>query len=306
MPPQTIAITGVDGFVGRHVARAAAERGHRVIGVSRAKEAPSEIAELLASYASADLTEAWPVTEKPDAVIHLAGLAAVGPSFEAPQRYIEANSAIVTTMCESLRAHGGPPPRVVGVSSGAVYEVPSDDEPLDESAPTGESSPYVVSKLLMEHQLAYYRRRGIDSVVVRPFNHIGPGQSGGYLLPDLASRVRTSRDGVPMSVGNLHTRRDYTDVRDVAQAYVLIATAPAHAHTVYNVSSGIARSGEEILAAICEELGVGVPEIHTDPALLRPTDAMSIRGNAGRLAAEYGWTPRFSLRQTIADFLRHE
>jgi GDP-4-dehydro-6-deoxy-D-mannose reductase len=302
---QTIVITGVDGFVGRHTARAVAAAGHRVVGLGRATDAPDELRDTLDDYVAGDLTQGWPFEGHADAVIHLAGLAAVGPSFDAPQQYVTANSAMVTSMCESLiRRPSERPVRVVGVSTGAVYRAPEAGEALDETAPVAESSPYVVSKLLVEHQLAYYSRRGVDAVVARPFNHIGPGQSGGFLVPDLTRRLLDS-DARTITTGNLETRRDYTDVRDVARAYVLLATAADHQHDVYNVASGTARSGAEVLEAVCSALGRPVPETDADPDLIRPNDPPVICGDAARLRDEFGWEPTYEFARTVDDYV-HE
>ena len=116
-----LVITGVDGFVGRHLAHIAAESGLEVFGISRSPEADAELRSDLASYTSADLRREWPDGVPTDAaVVHLAGLAAVGRSFDRPQEYIDGNSAMVTNMCEALVSSGFTG-RVVGVSTGAVY-----------------------------------------------------------------------------------------------------------------------------------------------------------------------------------------
>lgn len=294
-----LVVTGVDGFVGRHVARLARAAGARVHGLSRSPDVDDALSEVLDSYQGLDLRAVWPQEVPADAVIHLAGRSAVGPSFRHPQDYIADNSAIVTTMCESLLARGRPV-RVVGVSSGAVYASPADGTPVGEDAPTAASSPYAVSKLLVERQLEYYRSRGLDTIVARPFNHIGPGQGPGFLIPDLAMRLRTLPDGEALTAGNLDTARDYTDVRDVAQAYLDLAGATAPAHDVYNVAQGSSTSGRTILELLCAQLGRAVPPAIVDPALIRPGDPLRIAGSADRLREDLGWAPRHDIRASIA------
>jgi GDP-4-dehydro-6-deoxy-D-mannose reductase len=302
----TLAVTGVDGFVGRHVAAVAAGRGWEVVGLSRAEAPDAGLARHLQDYHSVDLRREWPRGVEVDAVIHLAGLAAVGPSFANPQEYIEVNSAITTTICESILTWSRKRPvRVIGVSSGAVYRPPAHDGTgVDESAPVSASSPYVVSKLLVEHQLAYYATRGIDTIVARPFNHIGPGQGPGFLLPDLARALLALPPGAALSTGDLTTERDYTDVRDVARAYVLLASASRHEHFVYNVASGRSRTGREILEGVAEALTVGVPELEVDHARVRANDPRRVIGSASRLRDEFAWTPDIPIDQSIADFTR--
>jgi GDP-4-dehydro-6-deoxy-D-mannose reductase len=296
-----LVVTGVDGFVGRHLARIAAESGLDVFGISRNPEPDPDLLSTLAGYTGADLRQEWPQGLPQDAdVIHLAGLAAVGPSFDRPQDYIAGNSAIVTNMCEGLVASGFTG-RVVGVSTGAVYAQKEGEDPRTERDAVAYTSPYVVSKILVENLLAYYSRRGLRTVVARPFNHIGPHQGPGFLLPDLLRQLRTSPPDRPLRVGNLETRRDYTDVRDVARAYVALATAPELTHDVYNVASGSSHSGLEILEALSAALGRPTPPLEVDESLIRATDPPIIVGDASRLRSDTGWSPTVPFAATIAD-----
>jgi GDP-4-dehydro-6-deoxy-D-mannose reductase len=298
--PGTVAVTGVSGFVGRHLARELSTQGVTVVGIGHE---PGADLPGVAEYVEADLSRGWPDLPEVDAVVHLAGLSAVGPSFADPQRYLEQNSAMVTAMCESLL--GAPrPPRVLVVSSGAVYD-PHQELPLDEQAQIGHSSPYVVSKLLVEAQAAYYLGRGLDALVARPFNHIGPGQGPGFLVPDLAAGLRVfAASGEPCVVGDLDTRRDYTDVRDVVRAYRLLLQVQAPRHRLFNVCSGASRSGREILEALATAEGLDEVQTRIDPARVRPGDPRDIRGDHARLTAATGWRPELTLADSIGDFVR--
>ncbi|WP_162564252.1 MULTISPECIES: GDP-mannose 4,6-dehydratase [Microbacterium] len=290
-----IVVTGADGFVGQHVVKQALQAGHEVRGIRRSAS-PADPASTLV----ADLTERWPVPEPPDGIIHLASLAAVGRSFDAPQEYISANTAMLTRIGEGLLAAGTPRTRVIVVSTGALYS--PGRGPADESRPLAMSSPYAVSKGAVELQCAYYRSRGIDMVIVRPFNHIGPGQSKGFLVPDLVDAVDALSGDAPLRVGNLDTRRDYTDVRDVAAAYVGLLEAP-QVSPVYNIASGRSLSGREILEAACRSLGREVPQTIVDASRIRPTDPQEIVGDASLIRRELGWAPKIGYEQSIADFV---
>ena len=296
-----LVVTGVDGFVGRHLARIAAESGLEVFGISRSPEADADLRSVLARYTSVDLRREWPQGVPTDAaVVHLAGLAAVGPSFDRPQDYIDGNSAMVTNMCEALVSSGFTG-RVVGVSTGAVYAQREDDLPRTERDPVACTSPYVVSKILVENQLAYYSRRGLRTVVARPFNHVGPGQGPGFLVPDLLRQLSATPPDRPLRVGNLATRRDYTDVRDVARAYITLATAPELTYDVYNVASGASHSGMEILEELSAAIGRPTPSIELNESLIRATDPPVIVGDASCLRSDTGWAPSVSFDKTIAD-----
>lgn len=300
---QKIVITGVNGFVGKHLTRELKSAGHTVIGLDRSDAPHEEIASIIDDYRTADLAASWPELPDVDAILHLAGLAAVGPSFENPQGYITINSAIVTNMCEYYLKQAKKP-RIVTISSGAIYD-PTAPLPITESSPIAYTSPYTVSKVLLENQAAYYSSRGIECIVMRPFNHVGPGQLPGFLVPDLAEKIRSRASASdPIEVGNLDTKRDYTDVRDVVKAYRLVATKEGRLdHPIYNVCSGVSHSGHEVLAAIVSAMQIETPETVVDEKLLRPNDIMDIRGDNSRLLNEFGWQLTYTFEQTISDFV---
>jgi GDP-4-dehydro-6-deoxy-D-mannose reductase len=297
-----LVVTGANGFVGGHVAAQATEAGYEVWGIGRDAAASPEFARNGARYIEADLAEGWPIDAEVAAVVHLAGLAAVGPSFDAPQQYIQVNSSIMTAMCEALLSRS-PRARCVVVSSGAIYAPPAEGAALSETSPLAPSSPYAVSKILVETQAQYYAGRGLSTVVARPFNHIGPGQGPGFLLPDLARALRDLGPDDALSVGNLSAARDFTDVRDVARAYVGLAGSATNEHAVYNVASGTAHSGFEVLETLCAVLDRPVPRTRVDPARMRPNDPALIVGDAARLRDEHGWRPRYGWRDSVRDFV---
>ena len=296
----SIAVTGANGFVGRHLVRELVGAGHTVIGVGRDAEPLDR--DLLADYVSVDLTAGWPAIGAVDAIAHLAGLAAVGPSFDDPGLYITDNSAMVIHLFEALRA-AEQSPRVLIVSSGAVYDADA-EQPLTEESPLGHSSPYVVSKILVENLGSYYRRVGADVVIARPFNHIGPGQSTGFLVPDLAETVRRARNaGEPPAFGNLGTRRDYTDVRDVVRAYRLLLEAPTLPHHLYNVCSGESLAGWEILDLV--RSAMDEPDRTEMPAgrQVRLQDPSTITGSHALLTDDVGWRPTIRPATSVHDYV---
>jgi len=298
-----IAVTGATGFVGQALVARLAARGYRVVGISERSDPPHRTADSLTEYHCADLTRGWPDIgpwRELDGIVHLAGLAAVAPSFERPQEYIDANSSMVTNLFESALRQDWRG-RAVVVSSGAVYGGGEPDR-LTEESPTVATSPYVVSKLLVEHQAEYYRQRGQDVVVARPFNHVGPGQSCGFIVPDLVAKVRGLRPGTTMAVGNLDSARDYTDVRDVVAAYELLVSRPRLKHATYNVCSGAARTGWEVLDAVCRALRTQLPPVHT-AGERRAVDPSVVAGSADRLTGETGWRPTIDLQTSIDDFV---
>lgn len=295
-----VVVTGVNGFVGKHLARELHSLGVRVIGVGTDESVDPEISEVVGTYHQADLTQTWPDLSNVKAIIHLAGLAVVGPSYESPQLYINANSAMVTNLCEYYLKQPSKP-RIVILSSGTVYDA-SQPMPITEAGELNYASPYAVSKVLNENQAKYYRNRGLDCVVVRPFNHIGPGQVQGFILPDFYERIRNTKEN-SITVGNINTRRDYTDVRDIVRAHASLALAQKLQYDTYNVCSGKSLAGSDILDKL--KVAMKRPDItfEIDPTLVRPTDIQEIVGDSSRLRNELQWEPKYTIGQTIADFI---
>lgn len=298
-----VLVTGANGFVGPHLIEALVAAGHDVIGTgSQGKgELPKGV-----KLVTLDLTDRAQVDtldfKAIDGVIHLAGLAAVGPSFDDPLRYLQVNGGIELNLFEAAAAQGSNP-RFVIISSGSLYD-PAAPLPLTEDSAVKCASPYSVSKLLQEQLASYYGVRGFEYIVARPFNHIGPGQNEGFLIPDLAKQIVAAErhGGSSIGVGNLSAKRDYTDVRDIVRAYVALLE---HGHTgrIYNVCSGRAVSGDDILASLLEHSKR--PDLHSeaDPAKMRPVDTPEIYGDFSRITADTGWKPRITLEQTLAEVL---
>lgn len=301
-----ILVTGVTGFVGGHLVDAIVNSGHTVSGIGR--DIPDKLASRLEMVISCDMTDAAAmlshrVPESVDAVIHLASHASQSQSFAEPEKFVAENPRMLQNL-QALLEQSSVSPRVIVVSSGAVYDS-SSAMPLTEESPTKPTSPYVMSKLAVEELALNLAEQGFDYIIVRPFNHTGPGQSAGYIVPDLVDQVLHAADSnSTLMTGNLKTRRDYTDVRDVAQAYLGLALAGTLSSRVYNVASGKSTSGEELLRIILDALQISEPlETQTDPGKVRPHDPPDIYGSFDRLATETGWSPVTPLAQTIADFV---
>ena len=307
MPGMKALVTGVNGFVGKHLVRALRDRGCEVLGAGREPLA-DDIKPLLAGFTLCELTDAQAVQKLPlsdiDVVINLAGLANVVDSFRRPELYKKVNVDVLSVIAEGL-LRTNPSARVVAVSTGAVYDS-FQPMPLTEASQLVEnSSPYAVSKLLMEAAARDLRKRGLDCVVVRPFNHIGPGQASGFLVPDLYRKITAARqNGGPVMVGNLQARRDFTDVRDIVRAYADLAVASSLQFDTYNVCSGTSRSAQEILDILLAQLSPDQPlRIEVDRNLLRPNDPPDLRGSYDRLHQQTGWQPTIPLKKTVRDFI---
>jgi GDP-4-dehydro-6-deoxy-D-mannose reductase len=241
---------------------------------------------------------------RPDAVYHLAAMTHVGDSWEHPSQVLRVN---VLGTAEILAAARAVPevPRVLVVSSAEVYGVVRTDQlPLDEHTAVQPATPYAASKLAAEAvALQAWRGYGQPVTVVRPFNHIGPGQSPNFFVPALAERIVEARRAGARSlpVGTLTTRRDFTDVRDVVVAYRRLIEA-GEPGGVYNVCSGRDIAMAEVAHDLLRLAGADL-ELVTDPALVRPVDVPVLRGDATLLRETTGWEPVIPLATTLADVL---
>ena len=286
-------ITGGKGFVGQWLSAHLKDRGDDVA-----------IIDLETDVADGASVRRVMSDVRPDAVYHLAAMTHVGDSWDQPSQVLRVN---VLGTAEILAAARAIPelPRVLVVSSAEVYGVVGTDQlPLDEHTATLPASPYAASKLAAEAvALQAWRGYGQPVMVVRPFNHIGPGQSPNFFVPALAKRiVEARRAGVgSLPVGTLTTRRDFTDVRDVVVAYRRLIEA-GEPGGVYNVCSGHDIGMAEVAHELLRLAGADL-ELVTDPALIRPVDVPVLRGDPSLLREATGWEPVIPLATTLADVL---
>lgn len=294
-----VLVTGGSGFVGQHLLRNLSEHGHEVTswGLNDGSAGSTTRVDLR----DADTLLEFDLTRL-DAVIHLAGLAQVANSFDQPADYISTNAGMQVNLMEALLRQESFP-RVLVISTGGVYR--SGLDLITETSPTAASNPYVISKLTQELLGAYYANRGFEVLIARPFNHIGPGQQPGYLVSDLASQIATLErtGGGTVSVGNLESERDYTDVRDVVAAYRCLMT-DGHPGETYNVCSGISRIGTELFERLSALASVPISSA-TKNSLRRPIDANQCRASNEKIQLDTGWRPTVSLDATLLDTLTY-
>lgn len=298
-----ILVTGTNGFVGRHLSKELKKQGHIVVGTGLDGVAV-EIKDVVDEYVeNVDLTNQDDVNKLPikslDAVINLAALAQVGASFGKQEEYNRVNTLVQTNIAEIVQKQN-PSVRLVAISTGAVYDSQQTMPLTEESKLATNASPYALSKVAMENALMKYVDMGLNIIVARPFNHIGPGQMPGFLLPDLANQLKKRNT---VTVGNIKTKRDYTDVRDVVKAYALLATNNKLNSRTYNVCSGVSITGGEILGILAAAINKTDVEVVVDESRLRPNDPVEIYGDYTKLANDTGWRPIIPLEQTIKDFV---
>ncbi len=238
----------------------------------------------------------------PEVVFHLAALASVGRSWEAPAETVTENVAMTAQVLEAVRLEA-PEAAVVVVGSGEVYGPPA-RLPVDEDAPLRPQNPYAVSKAACDLLAGQYADAfGMRVVRMRPFNHAGPGQSDDYVVGTLTRQVAEAevagREEALLRTGNPDSARDFTDVRDVVRAYVAAAAAPPGA---FNVASGRAVTVRDLIELV--RTAARLPVRHEiDAGRVRAHDVPEVRGSAERLREATGWRPEIPLERTVADAL---
>ncbi len=285
-------VTGASGFVGGWLTSHLKEKGDEILG------ADEEV----------DVTDTDAIARSvgdagPDVLYHLAGFAHVGRSWSEPAATFRVNALGSLNVLEAA-AGCESAPRVILVSSAEVYGRAPGQEPIPESAELRPLSPYAASKVAAEFVgIQECLGRGVPVVRVRPFNHAGPGQSADFVVSGLARRVVEAEiaGGGVVRVGNLEARRDFTDVRDVVRAYRLLAER-GEPGEVYNVAGGRVATISEVARLLCERARVDV-RLETDPALMRPVEVPVLIGDATRLRAATGWSPRIPFEETLSDVL---
>ena len=312
-------VTGADGFVGQHVVSGLLERGHDVAGGITGTE--PDLRTLSTSRAERvdwipfDLREPASVAgavadARPDAILHLAGLASVSKSWRDPGATMDVNVRGAVHLLEAIRElNPSPEPRpVLLVGSGEAYgQNGTEEAPLTEDAPLRPLNPYAASKAAQEMMgWALAHAPATRLVQTRSFQQFGPGQSPTFVTGDWARQLLAIRDDgrdPVLRVGNVDIVRDFLDVRDAADAYIALLEAP-DATGVFNLCSGRGVPLASLLEQLQTAAGVTV-EVQVDPDRLRPAEITSLVGDPARLTAATGWTPTRPLMRTLEDTIAY-
>ncbi|MGH8999809.1 MAG: NAD-dependent epimerase/dehydratase family protein, partial [Acidimicrobiia bacterium] len=285
-------VTGAAGFAGTALVAHLRSCGDDVVALDRGCDVTDP-----------DAVRAAVDAARPEAVYHLAALSHVGDSWSSPNEVFRTNAEGALNVLRAATAAGVE--RVLVVGSADEYgAVRPEDLPLAEEAPLRPLTPYGASKVAAEYlALQAHLSGGLGAIMVRAFNHTGPGQSDRFVVPALARRIaEAERDGhKQIKVGSLEPVRDFTDVDDVAAAYRLLVAAGTPG-VVYNVCSGTGRRVAEIADVL---LGMARHQIELvpDPALVRPVEVPRLVGNPSRLSQATGWAPAVPFEATLAAVL---
>jgi GDP-4-dehydro-6-deoxy-D-mannose reductase len=301
-------VTGVNGFAGTHLRRRLLDEGVEVYGTVHPQEvyAPEGGERIfVADVRSPGALRRVVRRAGADVVYHLAALSFVPSAQEDPRGALEANVLGSLNVMEAVRSES-PKAKIILPSSSDVYgRVLKEDLPITEDTPVAPLNVYAATKASMElFARVYSLEFNLRIVILRLFNHIGPGQRPSFVCSNFAmqvARIECGEQEPVISVGNLASKRDFTDVRDIARAYWL-AGDKIDANGCYNVSSGQAHSIEEVVE-ILKGLAKVDFEVRREPSRMRKTDVSLIVGSSERFRSATGWRPEIAFETTVEDTL---
>ena len=306
-------ITGAAGFAGRHlIAELEQNTNWTIIGVTRRQASSAGRVRIIAcDLQDRQLLERTVAHYRPNAIFHLAAQSYVPKAMASPADTLVNNVVSQVNLLEACRS-AEIDPRILVVGSSEVYGFVTPEEmPVTEKQPFRPGNPYAVSKVTQDMLgYQYFKSYGMHIVRVRPFNHFGPGQSDRFVVSSFARQVSEAEAGLiepTVLTGDLTSRRDFLDVRDVVRAYRM-ALELGEAGEVYNIASGSAPRVGDLLDALVNLANARIT-VRQDPSRMRPSDVPVIVGDASRFIRQTGWSPEIpieiSLRDTL-DYWRDE
>ncbi|MED0738409.1 GDP-mannose 4,6-dehydratase [Aneurinibacillus thermoaerophilus] len=300
-------ITGVAGFVGKYLANHLTEQNVEVFGTARNNEAKLPNVEMI----SLDIMDSQRVKKvifdiKPDYIFHLAAKSSVKDSWLDKKGTFSTNVFGTLHVLDAVR-DSNLDCRILTIGSSEEYGmILPEESPVSEENQLRPMSPYGVSKAsvgMLARQ--YVKAYGMDIIHTRTFNHIGPGQSLGFVTQDFAKQIvdiEMEKQEPIVKVGNLEAVRDFTDVRDIVQAYWLLSQY-GKTGDVYNVCSGIGTRIQDVLDLLLAMANVKI-DTELNPLQLRPSEVPTLIGSNKRLKDSTGWKPRIPLEKSLFEILQ--
>ena len=309
-------ITGVQGFVGKYLADHLISHGIEVWGTSREDSPLLCLKNGNVKIVKNDLNSEQDIFRllqnvKPDYIFHLAGQSNVKKSWEDKEGtfYANVNKTIFLLDACVRYQQEQPQMRLLTIGSSEEYgRVEPHELPIKETTPLRPISPYGASKAAVSMLVQqYHKAHGLNVIHARPFNHIGPGQSEGFVTTDFARQVVCINNGEyepVMYIGDLSSQRDFTNVRDIVDAYLKIVEKGGNGE-VYNVCSAIGREIKSILDYMIKSSEVSI-EIKVDEKKLRPSEIPIYIGDNSKLKAIVDWKLFYTFEETLSAIIEYE
>ncbi|MBO5458728.1 MAG: GDP-mannose 4,6-dehydratase [Lachnospira sp.] len=303
-------VIGGGGFVGPYLVRHLHNDLGYEVSVTKTEKEQLQLPE--AKIYDCDILDKAQITKvlemvRPDYIFHLAAQSSVSVSWKNPALTIDVNIKGGINVLDAIRELDYKP-RTLLIGSGEEYgHIRQEDCPIKEDTVLRPGNIYAATKSCQNMLGSIYASAyDMDVVMVRAFNHIGPNQTPIFVVADFCKQVAEIEKGIKepvMYVGNLSAKRDFTDVRDVVQAYAMLVKEGARGET-YNVGTGHALAIQEILDKIIS-LSTSKIEVQVDPDKLRPVDVPIIEPDISKINKCTGWEPKISLEQTLKETLEY-
>ena len=306
-------VVGAAGFVGKHLLSRLVEDGCYEIFATKLDFETIDTTELPGvRVVDLDITKKEPVGKvlsdiRPDVIFHLAAQSSVALSFQKPELTMQINILGSLHLMEAMRQHC-PEATAVLIGSAEQYgPVPQERQPVRETEYPKPVSPYAISKTAVESLATLYAGSyGLRLIMVRAFNHIGPGQLPLFVVSDFARQIAVIEKGIAepvIEVGNLTARRDFTDVRDIVRGYTLLART-GRPGEIYNIGSGSSIAVEDVLKTLLTLSDTPI-EVRVDPRKFRPTDVPEFVADITKIKTDTSWRPEIPLSQSLSDTLTY-
>jgi GDP-4-dehydro-6-deoxy-D-mannose reductase len=295
-PPRRILITGASGFVGRHL----------VANLTTACPEAALFTEAI-DVCNHEMIAASVQRTSPDVCVHLAAVSTVRGAEQDEDHAWQVNLHGTLNVAKAILCHA-PDCSLLFISSADTYgDSFRTGVPLAENAPLAPMNTYAATKAAADLALGSMTERGLRCIRLRPFNHTGPGQTERFVVAAFARQVARIAAGLQppvLNVGNIDSRRDFLDVRDVCAAYLacMNRAIALPAGAIFNLASGTARPVSDILAQLQALAGI-TAEVRIDPARVRRHEIPSACGDATLARETLGWTPNIPWEQTLRDVL---
>lgn len=309
-----VLITGISGFVGSHLAEYCLAKDAEVFGTIRWRSRTENIDHIKKKIklVECDIRDASSVTKtvedsKPDYIFHLAAQSFVPTSWHAPAETLTTNTLGELNIFEAVRELNLDSKIQIAGSSEEYGKVLEDEVPIKETNPLRPLSPYGVSKVTQDMLgYQYHQSYGLKIVITRAFNHEGPRRGDVFVTSNFAKQVAEIEKGLKepvIEVGNLEAQRDFSDVRDVVEAYWLSLEKGVPGE-IYNICSGKAMKIRDMLDMLLD-LSSEKVEVRQDPARMRPSDVMILQGDCTKFKEATGWEPKIPFEKTMEDLLNY-
>ena len=306
-----VLVTGAGGFVGPYLVDALRRLYDSEIEIIATTVAAGQHP-LLGPLMALDVTDRASVEDviagvNPTHVVHLAGIAAPAVANADPEETWRVHLQGTLNLAREILRRV-PDCWLIHVGSGLVYgESAKAGRALDENALLAPIDEYSATKAAADLALGALSRARLKCIRLRPFNHIGPGQSEAFVVPAFAMQIARIEAGLAppvIRVGNLDAQRDFLDVRDVANAYALVMKnlERMKSGTVLNIASGIPRRISDILASLVAQSRVEI-SVEQDPLRQRAGDLPIIVGDASRARELLHWQPEHPFEDTLTAVL---